>query len=305
MPRTRLTPSSPLVTAAAACLALCLPAAGRAATDKLALTGGVSSIEGAAGGGLTPWAVIGSNATAGQWGASVFATAVRTQDHRLAVGGVAVGWNERVEFSLARQRFDTGGTGTAMGLPGLVLQQDVVAAKWRVSGDAVLDSDRWAPALALGVQFKAVDAGGLRPTLDALGAHTHGMDLTMSATKLLLARGLLVNATLRATRANQAGLLGFGGSAHSGYTLQPELSLAWLLNRRLALGAEWRSKPDRLNPSLLGEGLKEDRWLDVFVAWAPCPHASLTAAWVDLGRIVPAVQGQRQTGAYLSAQLAF
>ena len=31
--------------------------------SKLLLTGGVSSIDGAAGGGLTPWAVIGSNAT--------------------------------------------------------------------------------------------------------------------------------------------------------------------------------------------------------------------------------------------------
>ena len=37
----------------------------RAATDKLLLTGGVSSIDGAAGGGLTPWALIGSQATAG------------------------------------------------------------------------------------------------------------------------------------------------------------------------------------------------------------------------------------------------
>ena len=35
----------------------------QADTGKLLLTGGVSSIDGAAGGGLTPWAVIGSNAT--------------------------------------------------------------------------------------------------------------------------------------------------------------------------------------------------------------------------------------------------
>ncbi|MDP3170098.1 MAG: DUF3034 family protein, partial [Polaromonas sp.] len=39
-----------------------------AETGKLLLTGGVSSIDGAAGGGLTPWAVIGSNATEGEVG---------------------------------------------------------------------------------------------------------------------------------------------------------------------------------------------------------------------------------------------
>ncbi|MGQ3057945.1 MAG: DUF3034 family protein, partial [Nevskia sp.] len=44
------------------------------------LTGGVSSIDGAAGGGLTPWAVIGSNATEGEVGATAFVTAVRTTD---------------------------------------------------------------------------------------------------------------------------------------------------------------------------------------------------------------------------------
>src|SRR5262245_18586352 len=48
---------------------------------KLLLTGGVSSIDGAAGGGLTPWAVTGSYATTDQWGGTAFATRVRTQDY--------------------------------------------------------------------------------------------------------------------------------------------------------------------------------------------------------------------------------
>ena len=39
---------------------------------------GVTSIDGAAGGGLTPWAVIGSNATEGQWGATATASVVST-----------------------------------------------------------------------------------------------------------------------------------------------------------------------------------------------------------------------------------
>ena len=52
------------------------------------LTGGVSCVDGAAGGGLTPWAVTGSYATAGQVGATAFITGAKTQDYRLASYGV-------------------------------------------------------------------------------------------------------------------------------------------------------------------------------------------------------------------------
>jgi len=271
---------------------------------KLLLTGGVSSIDGAAGGGLTPWAVTGSYATQGQWGATAFATAVRTGDYRMTVTGVAAAWNETLEFSLARQDFDTRATGVALGLPGLRLKQDIVGAKWRFAGDAVLDSDSPMPALALGVQAHHLDAGGLAPTLDALGARRSDVDPYISATKLFLAQGVLVNGTLRATRANQNGLLGFGGTASSRRRLQTEVSVAWLLHRSLAVGAEWRSQADNLNPSLLGDGLRQDNWADVFIAWAPSKQVSLTLAWVDLGRIVPAVAARRQTGGYLSLQIA-
>jgi len=43
----------------------------------------------------------------------------------------------------------------------------------------------------------------------------------------------------------------------------------------------------------------------VFAAWTPCRNVSLTAAYVQLDRIVPAVATKRQDGGYLSAQLAF
>ena len=85
----------------------------------------------------------------------------------------------------------------------------------------------------------------------------------------------------------------------------PEVSVAYLLSRQLAVGAEVRAKPDNLNPSILSDGLKEQAWSDVFVAWAPNKHVSLTLAWVELGRVVPAVVSRRQSGAYLSAQLSF
>jgi len=289
---------------AAAVLAL-VPAPTLAATDKLPLTGGVSSIDGAAGGGLTPWAVIGSNATAGEIGATASATAVFTGTYGLRIAGLALGIADRVELSAAQQDLDTGSTGRALGLPGLHLRQDIVGAKLRLLGEAVLDSDKLLPQVAVGVELKSLDAQGLAPTLRALGAKTRGLDLTLSATKLLLAQGVLVNATLRLTQANQNGLLGFGGAAHQSLRLQPEFSLAWLASRRLALGAEYRAKPDNLNPSALGAGLREDDWIDAFVAWAPSHQLSLTLAWVDLGRIVPAVATRRQTGGYASVQLAY
>ena len=127
----------------------------------------------------------------------------------------------------------------------------------------------------------------------------------MSATKLFLAQGLLVNGTLCATKGNQNGLLGFGGTAQEKYRFEPEVSVAWLANRTLAFGAEYRRKPDNLDPSLLGAGLKEDDWYDLFAAWAPTKHLSLTVAWVQLGRIVPAIATKRQDGGYASAQVAF
>jgi hypothetical protein len=276
-----------------------------AAQGKLLLTGGVSSIEGAAGGGLTPWAVTGSYASAGEVGGSAYLSRARSQDYSLNSFGVLLSLHDRAEFSLARQDFSTGPTGSALGLPGLHLKQTIAGAKLRVAGDAVLDADRPMPQIALGLQAKRLDAGGLEATLKSLGAKTHGVDLYASATKLLLAQSTLVNLTLRASKANQTGLLGFGGAASSSYTLCPEVSVAYLFNKHLAVGAEYRVKPDKLNPSALGAALKEDDWWDLFVAWAPNKQVSITAAYVDLGRIVPGIVARRQTGAYLSAQLAF
>ena len=285
----------------------------QADTGKLLLTGGVSSVDGAAGGGLTPWAVIGSNATEGEIGASAFVSTAGTRDYGLKVYGAAVGINDRIELSLARQDFDTRSTGTALGLPGLYLKQTIVGAKVRVAGDAVLDSDSLMPQIAVGVQYKTLGSTGLDSTLTALGAKRSGVDLYVTATKLFLAQGILVNATLRATKANQNGLLGYGatlGGANNSYTLQPEFSVAYLINKNVAIGAEYRFMRNRLAQAGaaagLGDGLRATDWKDIFIAWAPSKNISLTLAYVDLGLIVPATtQSRKQTGYYLSAQVAF
>jgi hypothetical protein len=260
---------------------------------KLLLTGGVSSIDGAAGGGLTPWAFIGSHASEGEVGATAHATRLTTQRYALTAVGVALGVHDRVEFSLAQQRFDAG-----VVVPGATLKLTIAGAKLRLAGDAIVDSDRWMPQIAAGVLLKHLEPGAaVGGVLDSAGAKRRGIDVYLTATKLLLAQGLLVNGTLRATRANQNGLLGFGSAAESTYRLQPELSIAWLLRRDLALGAEYRAKPDNL--AFAGAAFREDDWKDVFIAWAPNKHLSLTLAYVQLGNIVG---HRRQQGAYLSAQ---
>jgi hypothetical protein len=266
------------------------------AQGKLLLTGGVSSIDGAAGGGLTPWAVIGGYGTGAETGLTAHLTRAQTQDYALTTWGLGLGWRDRVEITLARQSFDAGAA-----VPGATLKQTIAGLKLRLCGDAVLDADKLRPQVAVGFEFKHLEPGAaVGAVLASVAAKTHGTDVYVSATKLFLAQGLLVNGTLRATKANQNGLLGFGSTAHGGYRLEPELSVAKLLSPTLALGFEYRAKPDNL--AFAGAAFAEDDWKDVFVVWAPNKHLSATLAWVDLGRIVGK---PRQTGAYLSLQAAY
>ncbi|MBC7379071.1 MAG: DUF3034 family protein, partial [Burkholderiaceae bacterium] len=94
----------------AAAYAICAAGMAQADTGKLRLTGGVSTIDGAAGGGITPWAVIGSNATDDEIGGTVHLTRVNTRDYGLTAYGAAVGIHDRYELSIARQDFNTGAT---------------------------------------------------------------------------------------------------------------------------------------------------------------------------------------------------
>jgi hypothetical protein len=303
---------------AAATMAMAGAGGAWADTGKLLLTGGVSSIDGAAGGGITPWAVIGSNAAEGEWGASAFVSRARTQDYGLTTTGVAVGWNERVELSYARQDFDASPSIALNGIapfgitPGQHIRMDVLGLKVRVAGDAVLESDSWMPQVAVGVLHKRTDPGSLGSVLRFLGADTEGTEFYVSATKLFLAPGVLLNATLRHTNANQNGLLGFGSNApgRDSRSWQAEFSAAYLVRRNLAIGAEYRYKPNNLEAlgraAGLGSALREDDWADVFVAWAPNKNLSVTLAYVWLGRVVPGITADRkQKGAYLSVQATF
>ena len=144
-------------------------------------------------------------------------------------------------------------------------------------GDAIYAQDSLIPQVAVGAMYKAADR---RALVLALGAHNSaGVDFYLAATKLILDQSLLVNATLRMTRANQLGLLGFGGPRDNGYRPEFEGSVAYLLNRHVAIGAEYRSKPDNLTFA------HERDWYDAFVAVFFNDTVSGTLAFVSLGSI--------------------
>ena len=196
-------------------------------------------------------------------------------------------------MSYARADFDTRDIGTALGIgQGYTFSLDTFGAKVRLAGDLVYGKTSF-PQIAVGIEHKRSRNSALVRALGA--ADSAGTDYTLSATKLFLSRSVLVNATLRYTKANELGLLGFGAASGTGYGLQFEGSVGYQVSRRAVLGAEYRTKPDNL-------GLGEDDWVDLFAAYALTRHVTVTAAYVDLGAIAT-IPGQR--GGFLSAQLAF
>jgi len=261
---------------------------------KLALTDGMTAVEGSAGGGLATWALIGGRETDAGIGGGAHSTVVRTGRFTLTGVGAKVALYDRVELSYTRQLFDTRSAGAALGLgKGFALGQHVLGAKVKLFGDAVYDQP-WLPQVAVGVQHKIADNGWL---LRALGARkASGTDLYVSATKLLLDKGVLVSGTARLTRANQFGLLGFGGDRRGKPSVQFEGSVGKLLTPHLLVGAELRTKPDNLGFA------REQDAVDVFAAWSIRRHLGLTAGYADLGSIATF---RRQRGLYLSLQGAF
>jgi Protein of unknown function (DUF3034) len=264
------------------------------AGDRLLATGGVTQIEGSAGGGLSTWALIAGLGTRDQIGASGFCTSVEPDDFKLTSCGLSVGIRDRIELSYARQHFDLGTT-----VPGESIRQDVFGVKVKVFGDAVFAQDSPWPQLSVGLQYKDNKDFAFVPAL--LGAREDSdVDYYVAATKIWLAgiagRTTLVNGTVRATRANQLGILGFGGDRDDAYSLQPEMSAAIFLTDHVVLGAEYRMKPDNLSV------YREDDFWDAFVAFIPYKNISLTLAHADLGNIADKA---RQRGWYASLQASF
>lgn len=269
---------------------------------RLLLTGGVSTIEGAAGGGLVPWALIGGYGTRDEIGLQAFATGVNSEDFTLASYGGAINIYNRVELSIARQNFNLRKVGAALGLGNrYTISQTIVGAKVRLFGNAVLDQDTILPQVSIGAQYKINDDALVVGSV--LGLKRKNVDFYVAATKVVLSESLLLNTTVRFTRANQYGILGFGGLSgqDQGYKAQLEGSAALLLSRKFAVGGEFRTKSNRLEGALGGTTFREENAWDVFAAYAPARNVALTVAYARLGQIAL----RRQNAAYVSLQLGF
>lgn len=267
--------------------------------SRIWATGGVTSIEGSAGGGLVPWAMLGSYADDEEWGGTLALSRAEVDDYTLAVAGAGLNWNNRVEVTVARQTLDLDSLVFALkdgfGLEQDELNQDIFGLKVRLAGDVLYSPwGQW----SAGVQHKRQRDFTVP---NAIGARDDsGTDVYVSGSKVFFAavfgRNLLVNATVRGTRANQGGLLGFGGDLNNGYEVMAEGGVGVFINRQWLLGAEYRQKPDNLSFA------REDDWWDVFIAWVPDRRLAVTAAFVNLGDVATL---KDQQGVYLSLQGSF
>lgn len=266
-----------------------------AADGRLWATGGATSADGVAGGGITPWAVIGGYEEEGQWGSNVFATRVWLPDYRLDVAGASVAYGNRVEFSYARQRFDLGTLVHTLNLPDGSLSQDVLGAKLKLFGDLLYGDT---PQVSLGLEYKH-QRDFLIPSL--VGAQRdHDVEGYLAASRVILGGfwgyNLLLNGDVRYSRANEMGLLGFGGDRRGRRSWLKEGSAAVLLNPHWAVGVEYKEKPDNL--AFAGES----DWADVFVGWFPTQRVSVVLAYARLGEIATLAN---QNGTYLSVTGSF
>tara|TARA_R110001592_G_scaffold10098_1_gene52566 strand:- start:7466 stop:8332 length:867 start_codon:yes stop_codon:yes gene_type:complete len=254
-----------------------------AGDGKIIATAGLIQIEGSGGGGLVPWATLSGYDTRDQYSLGAFNTQVNVDDYRLQSWGVNASFYDRIEVSAAQQTFDL----TTLGGD---IRQNIIGIKARLYGDVVYS--QW-PQLALGLQHKTLLDDGVAKALGA-DKSNRGTDFYLAMTKvhlgLMCGYNLVWNLNFRATKANEMGLLGYGGSENKAYEIMTEASAGILLNEHIVVGFEYRQKPDNL-------GLKEDDWKDIFIAYVPNKSMNLTLAWSELGTIAGA---EDQNGWYFS-----
>ena len=315
--------------------------------SRLLATSGVSEVGGSTGGGIVPWAVISGYDTGDEVGGSATGTFVRVPNYSLSSLSAAVGIHNRLEFSVAHEVLNVnfgglsnlsvlgnqaGGLGVVaapnpiINLGNQTISMDVLGLKARLFGDILYTPY---PQVSVGIKYKKnndfdSNFSGLGPIgiPKFLGAASDsGTDFYVAATKVFLNgifhRVTLVNLTLRGTKANAMGLLGFGTNSNNGiasdlgtksdnsYHAELEGSAAVFLRPDVALGGEFRQQPDNMkyptNAAATTIG-SPGTMKDVFVAYFPNKSLSLTAAYADLG---PLPFQASNKGVYLSMNATF
>lgn len=253
-----------------------------AGTGKIIATAGLSQIEGSGGGGVVPWATLTGYDSRSQTSAIAYATRLSIDDFTLNSFGAALSFYDRVELSLSRLDLDVKPLNTD-------IAQTVAGAKIRLYGDVIYSA---CPQVSAGIQYKHLQDTLIASSLGVL--HTSGTDWYLAATRVHLGMvagyNLLWNATIRYTDANQMGLLGFGNQQGHNRKLVGEGSAAVLLSDHLAVGIEYRQRPDNL-------AIGESAIRDVFVTYIPSKFFNITLAWTNLGSVAGI---DNQQGVYLS-----
>ncbi|MFT5313875.1 MAG: hypothetical protein ACI8Z9_002371 [Paraglaciecola sp.] len=269
-------------------LAAPLSLTSHAANGKLIATSGLIQVEGSGGGGIVPWATLTGYDSQDQISLSAVATQIEVDDYGLNVLGFSASFYDRLELSMAQHRFSLKSRGGD-------IKQTIFGLKYKLMGDVIYSN--W-PQISVGLQHKQLNDPEIARSLGAKN-HRKGNDFYLAVTKVHL--GAIAgyngvwNMTARATKANELGLLGFGGPENDRYQIMFEGSVGILFSRHLVLGLEYRQKPDNL-------GLGEDDWTDAFVSYLPSKDFSLTLAWTNLGTIAGAA-GQKGLYFSLSGQL--
>ncbi|MBI5894158.1 MAG: DUF3034 family protein [Deltaproteobacteria bacterium] len=285
------------------------------------------NIEGEGGGGIVPWAYLINAPKDGAIGKPSLG-AWTWISNGYTINFWTLGWSpmDRLELGFAWQNLDITtlrddlkgdsqialGAGTALNTGEDNLQMITAHAKF-----LVLKESASLPAIAVSVEYKQalsideLDENLTRGARSVLGAtkpkvltwmgvdDDKGFDINLMATKLWNPGiPVLTAVNLRYTQANQLGFLGFSDN----WSLQPEVTLAILPEANVAVGIEYRRKPDELkslNDYLKANGgaasgyralddytFKENDFVDFFVAYLPTPKLSITAAVANIGNVV-------------------
>ena len=254
----------------------------------------VTNIDGQAGGGLVPWALLSS-------GPTVAITNLNTPNLNINSLAVNTSFSNMVEVSYARNMLNVSGSALGANNTDSV---DNLGLKVKLNDMGSM------PQFAVGLVYKSA-SGPLADLLKtAYGIKKSSTDVYAAASKIVTIGGknVLLNGVLRASKANQLGLLGFGGGNtpgyKTGYSIKPELSAELFASSNVIFGAEYRAQPD--NGTGANTLLHQNAAYDFNVVYVASKNFTLTAAYVSLVQVAPAViNGNKQNGLFVQAQVNF
>ncbi len=153
----------------------------------------------------------------------------------------------------------------------------------------ILKEKEFLPAFAVTAEFKFNETiddinNNLAQVLNTIGYDDDfGVDFDFSFSKIipnLIICPIFVHFNIRLTRAAQAGFFGFS----SDYTANPEISAGVLVRPDMAVGFEYRVKPDEYGSlALPGFTCKEDDMWDINFTYFPIERLSLSVAYCGFG----------------------